>query len=124
MTMFNPGDSANCAGIDTNYFYLPDKDDPSVDPDEYYLSETTLKRICNACPVINECLSYAVRHEHHGFWGGMTSGERRQYRQKHRIAFEGEPYTVTHWQEMIRKMNGTDQEHQTRKARQQRQAVA
>lgn len=52
--------------------------DPSIDftsdkPDEIELA----KESCNRCPVIQECLAYALaRREKHGVWGGLSEGER------------------------------------------------
>ena len=35
-------------------------------------------KICNSCPVQEECLSFAVLNgERQGMWGGLTSGARR-----------------------------------------------
>lgn len=37
------------------------------------------KRICNTCPVKNECLQYALSHkEAFGIWGGETERSRRR----------------------------------------------
>lgn len=37
------------------------------------------KSFCHACPVMLECLNYAlVRHERFGVWGGMTGEERKR----------------------------------------------
>lgn len=37
------------------------------------------KRICKACPVINECLAYALRNdERDGVWGGTSPNDRRK----------------------------------------------
>jgi hypothetical protein len=44
------------------------------------------KRLCQTCPVITECLAYAlVSKEPHGVWGGMTAKERSQFRGNRRI---------------------------------------
>ena len=40
-------------------------------------------RICRRCPVIGECLDYAVTHcheTHYGVWGGATERYRRKLR--------------------------------------------
>jgi len=45
------------------------------------------KKICNKCPMINECLSYAVKHpELIGIWGATTPREREIIRSKARRA--------------------------------------
>jgi WhiB family transcriptional regulator, redox-sensing transcriptional regulator len=36
------------------------------------------KAICVTCPVMWECLDYAITNESHGIWGGMTDAERRK----------------------------------------------
>lgn len=37
------------------------------------------KKICSRCPVIQECLDYALEHnERFGIWGGLSERERRQ----------------------------------------------
>lgn len=38
-------------------------------------------KICNECPVINECFNFAVsNHIHHGIWGGVGATERQRMR--------------------------------------------
>mgnify|MGYP003142716650 CR=1 FL=1 len=42
------------------------------------LPKKEVVRICGACPVREECLSFAVLNgERQGMWGGLTSGARR-----------------------------------------------
>jgi WhiB family transcriptional regulator, redox-sensing transcriptional regulator len=36
------------------------------------------KVVCSHCPVIVECLEYALRTEAIGIWGGTTDGERQK----------------------------------------------
>lgn len=59
----------------------------SVDPEVWFPqksgSSAPAKRICRgfkgspACPVINECLAYALEHdERFGVWGGMSERDR------------------------------------------------
>lgn len=37
------------------------------------------KRICQDCPVISQCLEYAIEHRiDHGVWGGTSERERRR----------------------------------------------
>ena len=39
------------------------------------------KEVCNRCPVIEECLGYAMKHgEVLGVWGGTTPAERKRMR--------------------------------------------
>lgn len=34
------------------------------------------KRMCSECPVLVECLTFALKHPQHGIWGGLTERER------------------------------------------------
>lgn len=55
---------AACIGVDTERFF-----DESARP---------AKLICNTCPVIEECLQYALdNHINYGVFGGKSAGERR-----------------------------------------------
>jgi WhiB family redox-sensing transcriptional regulator len=80
-------DQANCKGLDTNDFFVPDSS-------KRYENEPILKRICSACVVKTECLNYALHNNVTGYWGSTTEKTRRTMRQKLGIiakglAFEG-----------------------------------
>jgi WhiB family redox-sensing transcriptional regulator len=54
-----------------------------VDPEVFYPEKggTTApaKLICAQCPVVDECLAYALEHgERFGIWGGLSDRERRR----------------------------------------------
>lgn len=56
-----------------------------TDPDEFFPdkggSSAMAKRICRGCPVMAQCLDYAVdRNERFGIWGGQSEHERRKIR--------------------------------------------
>ena len=53
------------------------EDNRSSSKDEHF---ETFRRLCNGCPVKEECLKYAIVHEAAGFWGGTTAKERRKLR--------------------------------------------
>jgi len=38
--------------------------------------------ICKGCPVINQCLEYALTHGVTGIWGGTTDEDRKALRQQ------------------------------------------
>ena len=43
------------------------------------------KAICLECPVVNECLDYAIRtNQDSGIWGGTTEEERKSIRRHYR----------------------------------------
>lgn len=50
------------------------------------------KRVCEPCPVINECLEFALENrEDHGVWGGTSERERRRILKRRRLALAIEP---------------------------------
>ncbi|MEO8815151.1 MAG: WhiB family transcriptional regulator [Mycobacterium sp.] len=61
-------DRALCAQTDPEAFF-PEKGGSTRDA----------KKICQRCPVRNECLDYALGHdERFGIWGGLSERERRR----------------------------------------------
>ncbi len=61
-------DRALCAQTDPEAFF-PEKGG----------STREAKKICQRCPVRNECLEYALAHdERFGIWGGLSERERRR----------------------------------------------
>ena len=56
----------------------------SIDPDWYFnyekLQGKERKSYCNDCPVIAECLNYALNVKVMGIWGGTTLEERNEIR--------------------------------------------
>lgn len=54
-----------------------------TDPEAFFPekggSTREAKRICQACPVRDECLEFALEHdERFGIWGGLSERERRR----------------------------------------------
>lgn len=72
--------SEPCRSIDPEVFFMKPPGSPQV--------RKMLRALCGACDLRNECAEYAIRHELHGFWGGMTATERREYRQRYGITLE------------------------------------
>lgn len=87
-------DGAACTGIDSTIFV------PSPTGREHYnLAETQQQalRICNDCPVIDDCLDYAMWLPGgvEGVWGGIPTRElrsklRRQTIRRMRLEHEGQ----------------------------------
>lgn len=51
--------------------------------DLYYIH--LAKRACQPCPLVQQCLTYALKHnEIDGVWGGTTAGERKKLRRASR----------------------------------------
>lgn len=62
-----------CRDEDSNLFFDTDT----------ALVEVQAKRICSACPVLEQCRQYAVdAGEPHGIWGGLTPPERERFRRQ------------------------------------------
>jgi WhiB family redox-sensing transcriptional regulator len=67
--------SAACVGTDTSAFYPQDGERGR----SRRTREAKAKAVCNSCPVIAECLRWAIAtNEPWGLWGGMSSDERAQ----------------------------------------------
>lgn len=53
----------------------------SADPEEWFpekgVSAHAAKKICATCPVIDECLQFALKNDEQGVWGGTSHRERR-----------------------------------------------
>ncbi len=64
-------EEALCAQTDPEMFF-PDKGS----------SNTAAKKICAQCPVITECLDWALRHQEIGIWGGQSANQRKELRRK------------------------------------------
>lgn len=65
--------AATCSGINPQTFY------PTDTSDEY--AAATIEAYCDRCPVMGECLDYAlITNQEHGIWGGMAEDKRRRVR--------------------------------------------
>lgn len=59
-----------------------------TDPEAFYpegkgASTADAKRVCNRCPVIAECLQWALdTDEVHGVWGGLSQRQRTKLRRE------------------------------------------
>ena len=40
------------------------------------------KAVCATCPVVDQCLMYAMDNNEFGVWGGMTANERKNHRRR------------------------------------------
>lgn len=75
---------AECAksGIDPEWFYAED----CVSPNKLAIERA--RSICSICVIQHDCLSYGLKHEAFGMWGGLTSNERTALKkgQRNRLA--------------------------------------
>lgn len=61
-------DEALCAQTDPELWF-PDKGAPNG----------KAKAICGQCPVVTQCLTYALKHGMtHGIWGGLSAAQRQE----------------------------------------------
>ncbi len=73
---------ARCREVGIEFFFSEDENER--DTSVYALGKT----ICSGCFVRRECLEWAVKHEAHGLWGGMTPRERMAIRRERNIVLE------------------------------------
>jgi len=67
---------ALCRGSHSHLFFPPSTQERK---EERERRELRAKSICKVCPVLEDCLDYALSiKEPYGIWGGMTESERRQ----------------------------------------------
>lgn len=58
-------DEAKCKNLDVEQFFAT-KDAKEA------------KKFCATCPVLSDCLEYAIVYDMYGVWGGMSYNERRR----------------------------------------------
>ena len=47
------------------------------------------RKICATCPVVSQCLDYALDHHiDHGVWGGCSERERRRIAKRRRLSVQ------------------------------------
>ncbi|MCI4146600.1 WhiB family transcriptional regulator [Streptomyces albogriseolus] len=67
-------EKAICAGADPDLFFPVGHGGSAP----VLLQADRAKAVCRRCPVREQCLAWALRHEEvDGIWGGTTEGERR-----------------------------------------------
>lgn len=81
-------DHAACRGEDPELFFPVGTTGPALDQID------AAKAVCHRCPVMMECLSWALDHgEPAGIWGGRTEDERRalRVRRARPVSYRPEP---------------------------------
>lgn len=71
-------DDAACAGMDPDLFH----------PSRGEVLDERAIAACRTCTVQPECLDWALRHEHHGYWGGQSELGRKRLRRTLGIRIE------------------------------------
>ncbi len=68
-------EAAACLEADEQVNFFPDKDDLAA--------VFKAKAVCAACPVSDQCLTWAIEsNQAEGIWGGHTARERRSLRRR------------------------------------------
>jgi WhiB family redox-sensing transcriptional regulator len=75
--------SARCRTEGTDVFFH----------ERYKHAVKVAKALCGDCPVVTDCLRFAIVNEEVGVWGGMTTTERRLYARRHGAPQPGERIT-------------------------------
>ena len=68
---------AACRGVDPNIFY-PMRGEPV---------DCAALLLCAACPVQEQCLDHALKHEDEGYWAGTSAKARRRIRRERGISY-------------------------------------
>ena len=76
--------NANCSGVDTELFFEPDNSRNAIRQ-----NLPMIQKICGACRVQEECLTYALRNDVTGIWGGTNHADRKRLRKK--LGLKAEP---------------------------------
>ena len=66
-------DEAACAGMPTNLFYVFEENSKVRE----WVDVSVVRRVCFACPLWRQCLSYGLENEEYGIWGGLLTNERK-----------------------------------------------
>ena len=67
-----------CLEVDPEMFFPGERDRHAADD---------AKTICHGCPVVAECLAYALRNnETEGIWGGTSATQRKRLRKHAKVA--------------------------------------
>jgi WhiB family redox-sensing transcriptional regulator len=75
---FSWREGAACIGTPIDWFYIGSG----------HVVRPEVKRLCAGCPVQEQCLDYALKHEDHGYWAGTTEKERARMRKSLKIVLE------------------------------------
>src|SRR5882672_6728508 len=64
-------DRAACRDQDPELFFPQNR--------EFSAAYRAAKQVCDVCPVISQCLEFAIDHCCEGVWGGTSTNYRQQY---------------------------------------------
>jgi len=76
-----------CVQVGVDMFYY-DYEIHAYSLNEARQIEYLLTKVCSECPLLVRCATYAIQHEEYGFWGGMSSKQRDEYRKKNNVILQ------------------------------------
>lgn len=71
-------DDPLCAQTDPEMFFARPLN--GVSGRNVYPNERQAKAVCRECPLIKDCLAYALKYDESGIWGGTNETERGKIR--------------------------------------------
>lgn len=78
-------DDPACAQVDPELFFPQEFEAINGKVRMVYKDLREAKEVCSKCPLITDCLIYALKNGEMGIWGGTTEEQRQGLRRKHRI---------------------------------------
>lgn len=78
----NPDDQPPCHGHHTLFW-----EDEHI-PDPAQTQADAIKQLCDGCPFQADCADWGIRHERHGWWGGLSEVERKTIRARRGIRLQ------------------------------------
>ena len=78
-------DDALCANVDPELFFPEEREYIDGKIHSVYTNYPAAKEICMKCPLIADCLAYALKNGEFGIWGGTTEEQRKGLRRRNGI---------------------------------------
>ena len=72
----------SCAATDPELFFAQENELEGSARRAKYVNERAAKAICYECPLMGQCLEFALRNNDSGIWGGTTENERANIRRR------------------------------------------
>ena len=86
-----------CSTVDPELFFPQEVEVAPNKVVSRYLNFSEAKQICASCPLVLQCLEYALRNVEIGIWGGTTESQRESLRKKRNISLNRKPPTPNLW---------------------------
>ena len=90
-------DTASCSTVDPELFFPQEIEFLDGKVHSVYKNYAAAKEICSSCPLITDCLEYALNHGEFGIWGGTTEEQRRNLRRRSGLPKVSRRKTPINW---------------------------